>query len=321
LPQSLSYFRGGHSLAAPATKSPLNSTWEIMKHAYVLLLAGLLVAPAYNLVLADETPSQVLVAASSPQTESNAGCDVHSCDMDLTIEAARAYLIETARPGDTMMRQGPEVAIGRLHPEFAKRLADAIRAARSAGLSDAGIFSAYRPPVFGVGGFADKYYSLHAYGLAVDMHGIGRPGSAEARQWHEIAAQHGIVCPYGYRNRAEWNHCQPTHLVAVKAENPLRDTIVASGPIDLERMFETGTRFIADAKSALTSVIADRSAAVVSAVTSRLNSVRQRAQEQRSGRAARLVKGVRATARASRLVQKARQPARTKVAMLVKRTK
>ena len=222
-----------------------------------------------------------------------------------------------------MTRQGPELAIARLHPEFAQRLADAIRAAREAGLSDAGIFSAYRPPVFGVGGFADKYYSLHAYGLAVDMHGIGRPGSAEAQQWHEIAARHGIVCPYGYRNRAEWNHCQPTHLVAVKAENPLRDTIVASGPVDLERMFETGTRFIADAKSALTSVIADRSAAVVRAVTSRLNSVRQPARTaQRNARSARHVKAARAHTRVSRAVHKRTPPTRSsKIATMVKRPK
>ena len=158
----------------------------------------------------------------------------------------------------------------------------------------------------------DKYYSLHAYGLAVDMHGIGRPGSAEAQQWHEIAARHGIVCPYGYRNRAEWNHCQPTHLVAVKAENPLRDTIVASGPIDLERMFETGTRFIADAKSALTSVIADRSAAVVRAVTSRLNSVRQPARTaQRNARSARHVKAARANTRVSRPAYKRTPPTRS----------
>jgi len=290
-----------------------------MKHAYVLLLAGLLVAPTHNFGLAHDTPSQI-VANPSSEISSNAGCDLNSCNADLTIEAARTFLVETARPGDTMMRQGPEVAIERLHPEFAKRLASAIRMARNAGLSDAGIFSAYRPPVFGVGGFADKYYSLHAYGLAVDMHGIGRPGSAEAEQWHKIASQNGIVCPYGPHNRAEWNHCQPTHLVAVKAENPLRDTIVASGPIDLERMFETGTRFLADAKSALTSVLADRSAAAVNAVGLRLNSVRQR-REQRNLQSPRLVKGVRATARASRLVPKARQPARTKVALLVKRTK
>jgi hypothetical protein len=210
-----------------------------------------------------------------------------------------------------MTRQGPAVAIERLHPEFAMRLADAIRAARKAGLSDAGIFSAYRPPVFGVGGFANKFYSLHAYGLAVDMHGIGRPGSADARQWHEIAARHGIVCPYGYRNRAEWNHCQPTRLAAVKAENPLRDTIVASGPIDLQRMFETGARFIADIGSALTSVVADRSAPVGHATKSRRNRAHQQARnEQRNARPARHVK----QARASRSVRKPRPPLRSKVA-------
>jgi len=317
----LSYVRVGRGSGRTSDESLLQSTWEIMKHIDALLLAGLLVAPACNLALADVAPSQV-VAATAPETESNAQCDGHSCDEDPTIEAARAYLVETARPGGTMMRQGPEVAIERLHPEFAKRLAGAIRAAREEGLSDAGIFSAYRPPVFGVGGFADKYYSLHAYGLAVDMHGIGRPGSAEARQWHEIAAQHGIVCPYGYRNRAEWNHCQPTHLVAVKAENPLRDTIVASGPIDLKSMFETGTRFIADAKSALTNVIADRSAALVSAVTSRLNPIRQRARrEQRNVQSVRLVKRARATAHASRKAYRSTTPTRSKVAMLVKRPK
>jgi hypothetical protein len=284
-----------------------------MKHAYVLLLAGLLVAPASKLALADDTASQVVVTSAGP--DSNAGCDGHACKTNLTIKAARAYLVETARPGDTMTRQGPDVAIERLHPEFAKRLAGAIRAARGAGLSDAGIFSAYRPPVFGVGGFANKYYSLHAYGLAVDMHGIGRPGSAEARQWHEIAARHGIVCPYGYRSRAEWNHCQPTHLVAVKAENPLRETIVASGPIDLQRMFETGAKFIADAKSALTSVIADRSNTVASAAKSRPNSSRRSARrEQRNARSARVAKAARATARASRSARKAPSPSRHKVA-------
>jgi hypothetical protein len=186
-------------------------------------------------------------------------------------------------------------------------------------LSEAGIFSAYRPPVFGVGGFGDKFYSLHAYGLAVDMHGIGRAGSPEAQQWHQIAARHGIVCPYGYRNRAEWNHCQPTHLMAVKAESPLRDTIVASGPIDLQRMFETGARFIADIGSALTGVVADRSAAVVSAVKSRRNhGARQQARrEQRNVRSVRHVK----TARASRSARKAPAPSRQKVAHVRKTTK
>jgi hypothetical protein len=38
----------------------------------------------------------------------------------------RDYLVETATPGETMIRQGPALAIGRLHPEFTRRLAGAI---------------------------------------------------------------------------------------------------------------------------------------------------------------------------------------------------
>ena len=77
-----------------------------------------------------------------------------------------------------MAKQGSELAIERLHPEFAIRLTKALREARDYGLL-AGIYSAYRPPAFGVGGFSDKFNSLHAYGLAVDLYGIGRPGSVE----------------------------------------------------------------------------------------------------------------------------------------------
>jgi hypothetical protein len=55
------------------------------------------------------------------------------------IAEARAYLLETASPGYTMTLQGPEVAISRLHPEFAVRLESAIREARNVGLPFAGI--------------------------------------------------------------------------------------------------------------------------------------------------------------------------------------
>jgi hypothetical protein len=157
---------------------------------------------------------------------------------------ARAYLIETASLGYTMTRQGRQLAIERLHPEFAIRLADALREARESGLPDAGIFSAYRPPAFGVGGFSDKFNSLHAYGLAVDLAGIGGPGSAEAQRWHEIAARHGVICPYGAHNSAEWNHCQPTSLKIVMADNPLRETITAEGPRSLDEMFEAGNALV-----------------------------------------------------------------------------
>jgi len=157
---------------------------------------------------------------------------------------ARAYLVETATPGYTMMRQGPELAIERLHPLFAIRLADALREARDSGMRNAGIFSAYRPPAFGVGGFSDKFNSLHAYGLAVDLAGIGGPGSTEAQRWHEIAARHGVACPYGPHNSAEWNHCQPTSLKIVLENNPLRETITAAGPVSLEVMFEAGNTLV-----------------------------------------------------------------------------
>jgi hypothetical protein len=167
-----------------------------------------------------------------------------ACVENAGVATARTYLVETAHPGGTMVRQGPDIAIGRLHPEFAARLAEAIREAREAGLAEAGIFSAYRPPAFGVGGFSDKFNSLHAYGLAVDMHGIGRPGSSEAKLWHGIAAKHGVVCPYGVNNRAEWNHCQPTRVKVIRADNPLRRTIKAEGPPSPVNMFDAGKALI-----------------------------------------------------------------------------
>jgi hypothetical protein len=179
-------------------------------------------------------------------------CLMHS-KSPTELAEARSYLIQTASPSHTMTKQGSELAIERLHPEFAIRLAKAIREGRDYGLV-AGIFSAYRPPAFGVGGFSDKFNSLHAYGLAVDLYGIGRPGSVEALWWHEIAAKHGLICPYGHYDKAEWNHCQPTGLKAVPADNPLRQTVTADGPVSLEAMFEAGTSAIANAANAADTV-------------------------------------------------------------------
>jgi hypothetical protein len=166
---------------------------------------------------------------------------------------ARSYLIQTASAGRTMAKQGSELAIERLHPEFAIRLAKALREGRDYGLV-AGIFSAYRPPAFGVGGFSDKFSSLHAYGLAVDLYGIGKPGSVEALWWHEIAAKHGLTCPYGHHDKVEWNHCQPTGLKGIPADNLLRQTITADGPVSLEAMFEAGTSVIANSANAADAV-------------------------------------------------------------------
>lgn len=154
-----------------------------------------------------------------------------------SIDIDRHYLAETATPGGTMMTQGVEESLACLHPEFVKALAAAIRQAREEGMEEAGIFSACRPPKLGVGGFSDKHKSLHAYGLAVDMHGIGRPGSKQSKQWHDIAIKNKLVTPYGWRHRAEWNHYQGTGLVGVPKSHPLRVHITAAGPIDLFSMW------------------------------------------------------------------------------------
>src|SRR5262245_51404770 len=190
-----------------------------------------------------------IVVGPNPSASSEGACPERSTETDETARA-RAYLIETATPGYTMTRQGPERAIGLLHPEFVKRLAAAITEARGDGLPFAGIFSAYRPPAFGVGGFADKFHSLHTYGLAVDLTGIGAPGTPSALLWHEIAARHGVICPYGPHNAVEWNHCQPTWVKIILPDNPLRETVTADGPISLEDMFEVGFLLIAGSVTA-----------------------------------------------------------------------
>jgi len=168
----------------------------------------------------------------------------------------RSYLLETASPGSTMMRQGPEVAIARLNPQFIARLASAIREARQSGLPCAGIFSAYRPPAFGVGGFLDKFKSLHAYGLAVDMSGVGEPGSKEAKLWHDIAGKHGIICPYRFDSKTEWNHCQAVQTKMVLPDNPLRKTITGEGPLTLAEMFKVGDSVIPNLSAAIRVAVA-----------------------------------------------------------------
>ena len=193
-------------------------------------------------------PEDIAVHAPQPSSTSERPCPADTREPGETARA-RAYLIATATPGYTMTRQGPERAIERLHPEFVNRLAAAIAEARGAGLPSVGIFSAYRPPAFGVGGFTDKFHSLHTYGLAVDVTGIGGPGTPSSLLWHEIAARHGVICPYGPHNLLEWNHCQPTWVKLILAEDPLRETVTLDGPISLEGMFEVGSSVIAASSS------------------------------------------------------------------------
>jgi hypothetical protein len=151
------------------------------------------------------------------------------------VEEAKTYLIKTATPGYTMTRQGVSVAIGRLHPGFVVKLAEAVKEARDAGMYDAGLYSAYRPPAFRIGGFKDKFNSLHSYGLAVDVTGIGSAGSSLARLWSKIVTAVGLFLPYGPRNHREFNH---TQFVSTKmATSRLRMTITTEGPKDLRRMW------------------------------------------------------------------------------------
>lgn len=154
----------------------------------------------------------------------------------------RAYLAATACPGYTMGRQGVATAIGRLNPTFVGRLAAAQREARRAGI-DACIFSAYRPPAFGIGGFRDKFESAHSYGLAVDLDGIGSPGSRDAILYRRIAARHGVYGPYSVDSRAEWNHFEPTRTVLSVAP-ALRRTITAAGPKSLSLMWKVAEAVI-----------------------------------------------------------------------------
>jgi hypothetical protein len=181
-----------------------------------------LLASLPDLRLPDQTPAQPVPLPASQDTP-------------VAVDKARAYLVATATPGFTMARQGPDVAIGRLHPAFAVRLAQAVREARSEGMSHAGVFSAYRPPAFGVGGFSDKFNSLHSYGLAADVIGIGSPGSRAARLWQKIVQATGLFLPYGPNNRAEFNHTQA--IPSKIAPSGLHRTITASGPKDNEAMW------------------------------------------------------------------------------------
>ncbi len=162
--------------------------------------------------------------------------------LDTQLSLARALLVHTAHPGATMVRQGASVAVSLLQPDFAVRLAETIREARINGMPHAGVYSAYRPPGFGVGGFRNKFRSLHAVGLAVDMAAIGGPGSSSARKFHNIALKHKVYCIYGPFNRSEWNHCQGTKLAV--SPSRLQATITKRGPKDRERMFAVAGRYL-----------------------------------------------------------------------------
>lgn len=117
------------------------------------------------------------------------------------------YLVSTATPGGSMSTYGTRTALGRLDPTFAQNLAAAIKQARDEGIN-AGVYSAYRSPRYTGSAFDRSGRSLHSFGEATDISGIGRPGSDTAKRWYEIATANGLFNPYGWQNSSEWNHYQ-----------------------------------------------------------------------------------------------------------------
>lgn len=124
---------------------------------------------------------------------------------------ARAYLNSVSshqsRVGDT----------SNLHPQFALRLANAIKQARAGGLN-VGLESGYRTDDTTGSSYDASGMSLHGKGAAGDVSGIGTPGSPQANQWAAIATQNGLFNPYtggagggslnSYRAQKEFNHWQ-----------------------------------------------------------------------------------------------------------------
>lgn len=153
------------------------------------------------------------------------------------VAEARSYLVSTAQPGFTMTVLGVARSMECFHPDFAIALADAVREARAAGLSSAGVGSACRLPYLGVGGFRDKFNSLHAYGLAADMRGVGAARTPAARLWFKIATKHGLKNPYGWRHRAEWNHYQLVPMKAVASGHKMRNYVRRDRYVDLRSMW------------------------------------------------------------------------------------
>jgi hypothetical protein len=188
-------------------------------------------------------PATVAVSTKAPlglsmvftQTEVDAMARCEAAIPADVIDEAKHYLVDTATPGGTMSHQGVKWTIEQLHPVFAVRLARAIWVNRQKG-GHASVFSAYRKPGLGVGGFADKFNSFHSYGLAVDMTGIGSPGSAAHQAWCLTAHANGLVDPY--RAAVEFNHFQLVPKTIVAQSSPMRRLVSAArGPIDKVKMW------------------------------------------------------------------------------------
>jgi hypothetical protein len=102
-----------------------------------------------------------------------------------------------------------------LNPQFATRLAAAIKQARDSGLN-VSVFSAFRQPgtlvARGDASQAAQYdaggNSSHSYGLAVDIAGLDGANGPKTQRWAQIAQANGLNNPYGVGNAKEYNHWQ-----------------------------------------------------------------------------------------------------------------
>ena len=118
----------------------------------------------------------------------------------MTPEDAKSYLsglsMNRNRAGDTSF----------MHPDFAVKLATAIKQARAEGIP-AALLSGYREPSVIGSAYDEGHYSGHEYGVASDISGIGLPGSKSAQRWAQIAKDAGLFSPYDPAGR-EYNHWQ-----------------------------------------------------------------------------------------------------------------
>ena len=109
-----------------------------------------------------------------------------------------------------------------MHPAFVNRLAAAIAEARGAGLPFAGLFSAYRPPAFGVAALSTNFTRSIPTGSPSTSAGIGAPGTPSALLWHEIARQR--VSSQRPRRRRQ----HTTHALLGRGHGPLSSTMLPS---------------------------------------------------------------------------------------------
>ena len=101
------------------------------------------------------------------------------------------------RPGD----------VSNMNPDFASRLAAALKQARDAGLP-VGLMSGYRDDSTTGSAYDAGGNSSHGYGLASDISGLDGPNGRITNAWAQIASANGLHNPYGVGNKAEFNHWQ-----------------------------------------------------------------------------------------------------------------